>query len=170
MRSRIAASICLLACLAIAPVSTLAARTSAVVTGGGSFLFAGSIPMQFGFSAVALGDGSSAGSFHHAYSDGGFRYQLWGEVTCLSFDAVPGRAWIGGVLTKVKSDDPNPGVAAGDDAWFRVLDSVAGDRSTTMGFVGVIASSEEYCELQIWPDGDARTHAVTNGQITLRVG
>jgi hypothetical protein len=86
----------------------------------------------------------------------------------VSFDTALGRAWIGGVLTKVKSDDPNPGVAPGDDAWFRVLDSDLGDRSTTMGFVGAISSSEEYCELQIWPEGDARTHPVTNGQITVR--
>jgi hypothetical protein len=169
MRTRTAASIGLLLALSLAPVSAHAAGTSAVVAGGGSFLFAGSIPMQFGFSAVGLPDGSATGAFHHAYTDGGFTYQLWGEVTCLSFDAAAGRAWVGGVLTRIKSDDPNPGVAAGDEAWFRVLDSEAGDRSTSMGFFGFV-SSEEYCEVQIWPDDNARTHPVTNGQITLRVG
>jgi hypothetical protein len=60
------------------------------------------------------------------------------------------------------------GLAAGDDAWFRVLDSDDGDRSTAMGFAGEIPTSEEYCELQIWPDNNDRTHPVTSGQITLR--
>lgn len=57
----------------------------------------------------------------------------------------------------------------GEDASFRVLDSPNGDRSTAMGFVGAIPSSQAYCDMQIWPDGNARTHPVTNGQITLRV-
>jgi hypothetical protein len=168
MRIRSAAALALPVALALAPASTLAAGSPAGVTGGGSFLFAGAIPMQFGFAAVVLPDGSAAGSFHHAYSDGTFTYQLWGTVTCMTYDAAAGRAWIGGVLTNVMSDDPAPGVAPGDDAWFRVLDSPSGDRSTSMGFVGVIGSSEEYCALQIWPDGNARTHPVTEGQITLR--
>jgi hypothetical protein len=139
------------------------------VTGGGSFLFGGSIPMQFGFSAVQRGDGTAVGSFHHFYSDGGFSYEFWGTLTCLAYDAVEGRAWIGGVLTRVASDDPEVGLAAGEDAWFRVLDSPDGDRSTSMGFVGVIESSEAYCAMRIWPDGNARTHPVTSGQITVRV-
>ena len=167
MRTRSAATLALLATLALAPAA-LAAGASASVTGGGTFLFGGAIPMQFGFAAVAHGDGSASGSFHHAYSDGTFSYQLWGTVTCLSWDAAAGRAWIGGVLTKIRTDDPAPGVGPGDDAWFRVLDAPDGDRSTSMGFVGVIESSEAYCAMQIWPDGNARTHPVTEGQITLR--
>jgi hypothetical protein len=38
-----------------------------------------------------------------------------------------------------------------------------------MGFVGAIESSEDYCAMQIWPDGNARTHPVTSGQITVQV-
>jgi hypothetical protein len=75
-----------------------------------------------------------------------------------------------GVLTKVSSTDPEVGLFAGDDAWFRVLDSPDGDRSTSMGFVGVIESSEAYCAMQIWPDGNARTHPVTEGQIKVATG
>jgi hypothetical protein len=44
-----------------------------------------------------------------------------------------------------------------------------GDRSTTMGFVGAIESSEAYCAMRIWPEGNARTHPVTSGQITRHV-
>jgi hypothetical protein len=68
------------------------------------------------------------------------------------------------------STDPDVGVAPGDDAWFRVLDSPDGDRSTSMGFVGVFPSSQAYCDAQPWPDGNARTHPVTNGQISIHAG
>ena len=157
----------LLCALALSPAQVIAAGAGPTVTGGGWFLFADSIPMQFSFSAVQHKDGSASGSFHHFFDFDGFSYEFWGEVTCVTFDIEEGRAWIGGVLTKVRSDDPEVGLAAGDDAWFRVLDSQAGDRSTAMGFVGDILSSEEYCELQPWPDNNERTHPVTSGQITL---
>jgi len=146
-----------------------AAGTSGLsrATGGGSFLYAGTIPMQFSFSAVQNPDGSASGSFHHFYVSDGFTYDFYGTVTCVTFDPVNGRAWIGGVLTKVTSTDPDVGLFAGDDAWFRVLDSPNGDRSSAMGFVGAIPSSAAYCALQLWPDGNARTHPVTSGQITV---
>ena len=163
---RTLATLALLVTVALSPSSTLAAG-GAKVTGGGWFLFGGTIPMQFGFSAVVLGNGSAAGSFHHFYTDSEGTYEMWGTVTCVTFDAANSRAWIGGVLTKVSTTDPNFTFTAGDDAWFRVLDSPDGDRSTAMGFVGVIGSSEEYCQLQIWPDGNARTHPVTSGQISV---
>jgi hypothetical protein len=166
MRLRRLPALLVLAALLAAP-SAAGAAGAPLTTGGGSFLFAGTIPMQFGFSAVQLANGDAAGSFHHFYENDGFTYNLTGTVTCVSFDAVNHRAWIGGVLTKVDSTDPNPGVAPGDDAWFRVLDSPDGDRSTSMGFVGAIESSEAYCAMQIWPDGNARTHPVTEGQITV---
>ena len=155
--------------LLVSPGLAQAGGATAVASGGGSFLFAGTIPMQFGFAAVERGDGSVAGSFHHAYSDGGFTYEFWGTVTCLAVDEAAGRAWIGGALTRVASNDPDVGISAGDDAWFRVLDNPTGDRSSAMGFVGAIPSSAAYCAMRIWPDGDARTHPVTNGQITLHV-
>ena len=167
--------------LALAVMLTTSPASAAGVTGpsravgGGSFLFLGvtpNIPMQFSFSAVAHGDGSASGSFHHFYEDGGFTYEFWGTLTCAAFatvDAQNRRAWIGGVLTKVSSTDPDVGLAAGDDAWFRVLDSTDGDRSTSMGFVGAIESSEAYCAMQIWPDDNVRTHPVTEGQIKVAV-
>ena len=159
----------MLAALLVGPGSALAAGVNARVTGGGTFLFGGSLPMQFSFSGIVRADGSATGSFHHAYADEVGSYQFFGKVTCLAFDAATGRAWIGGVLNNVISNDPDVGLAAGDDAWFRVLDSPDGDRSSAMGFVGDIESSEAYCAMQIWPDGNARTHPVTSGQITVQV-
>ena len=164
---RLAVGLGLTLALLYAPLGARAGGASAVVTGGGSFLFAGTIPMQFGFSAVTRGDGATFGSFHHAYADEVASYQFFGTLTCLAYDEATGRAWIGGVLTKVITDDPEVGLAAGDDAWFRVLDSPDGDRSTAMGFVGAIPSSEAYCETRPWPDDNARTHPVTSGQVTL---
>ena len=100
-RSRPFALLALLVALLVTPQSTLAAGAGPTVSGGGWFLFANSIPMQFAFSAVAHSDGSASGNFHHAYFDGTFSYEFWGSVTCLTFDTAAGRAWIGGVLTKV---------------------------------------------------------------------
>ena len=166
---RLAIGLGLTIALLYSPLLARAGGASAIVTGGGSFLFAGTIPMQFGFGAVQRGDGSAVGSFHHAYTDDVASYQFFGTLTCLAFDETTGRAWIGGVLTNVITEDPDVGLAAGDDAWFRVLDSPDGDRSTAMGFVGAIPSSEAYCEDQPWPDDNARTHPVTSGQIALHI-
>jgi len=149
------------------PFAAAGASQPSTATGGGWFLYAGSIPMQFGFSAVARSDGSATGSFHHFYVADGFTYDFWGTVTCATFDPVNHRAWIGGVLTAVSSTDPDVGVAAGDDAWFRVLDSPEGDRSTAMGFAGAFPSSTAYCAAQPWPDDNARTNPVTSGQIAV---
>jgi hypothetical protein len=170
MRKRISKVVALLALgamLALAPASTLAGGTTKV-TGGGWFLFNGTIPMQFGFAALVKPDGSAVGSFHHAYTDDVGSYEFFGTVTCVTFDAANGHAWIGGVLTNVISNDPDVGVEPGEDAWFRVLDSPDGDRSTTMGFVGVIPSSAEYCATQPWPAGNLRTHPITSGQVTIQ--
>jgi hypothetical protein len=160
--------------LTASPASAAGANGPSRATGGGSFLFIGvtpNIPMQFSFASVAHGDGSASGSFHHFYEDGGFTYEFWGTVTCVTFatvDAQNRRAWVGGVLTKVSSTDPEVGLFAGDEAWFRVLDSTDGDRSTAMGFAG-FESSEAYCAIQIWPDDNARTHPVTEGEIKVAV-
>lgn len=169
MRTKRPIAVLALLAMLVWPTSSLAAGASARVTGGGWFLFGGSIPMQFGFSAVLRPDGPAVGSFHHSYSDGTFAYEFWGTLTCLTYDATNHRAWVGGVLTKVTSTDPEVGLTAGDDAWFRVLDSPDGDRSTAMGFVGIFPSSAEYCRQQPWPDDNARTHPVTSGQITIQV-
>jgi hypothetical protein len=160
--------IALAAALAAATTVSTATDRVASVTGGGSFLYAETIPMQFGFAAVRHADGSASGSFHHTYAADGFTYEFFGSVTCLTYDVAAGRAWIGGVLTKVVTNDPEVTLHPGDDAWFRVLDAgITGDRSTAMGFVGVFPSSAAYCAAQPWPDDNARTHPVTAGQISL---
>jgi hypothetical protein len=152
------------------PAGTAAQDEVVQVTGGGWFLFAGTIPMQFGFSAVLHADGRATGSFHHAYEVDGLYVRYWGRLICLSYDAAAGRAWIGGVLTKVSTNDPDATQQPGEDAWFRVLDGgPSGDRSTSMGFIPFFPSSAAYCAGRPWPADNARTHPVTSGQISLSV-
>jgi hypothetical protein len=162
------------ALLAISLVAAPAgAATGPRATGGGHVLFAGEIDLAFSFSAVVLGDGTARGSFHHAFEFDGHQIDYWGTVTCLTIDAAEGRAWIGGVLTKVASTHPDVVELPGDDAWFRVLDtgpaSPDDDRSTFMGFQGSagIDTSEQYCAEQPWPDDNERTHPVVAGNITV---
>ena len=139
-------SLLLAASLLTFPAGAAAGDDVVSVTGGGWFLFAGSIPIQFGFGAVLHRDGRATGSFHQSYEVDGLYVKYWGRLTCLTYDVVAGRAWIGGVLTKVSTNDPDATQQPGDDAWFRVLDDGnSGDRSTTIGFVGAFESSAAYC-------------------------
>jgi hypothetical protein len=168
---RVAVSIAVAGALACLPLS-VAGQSGPLMTGGGHFLFAGEVDVQFSFSAVQHPNGSASGAFHHSFVFDGHQVDYWGEVTCLAVDAATGRAWLGGVLTKVTSTHPDVIELPGDDAWFRVLDTGPAsaadpDRSTFMGFKSeMIETSEQYCALRIWPDGNARTHPVTQGNIS----
>ena len=172
MRRRVSFLLALVASVALLAGSVSAASGPAT-TGGGHFLYQGFLDVQFGFSSITLPDGRAVGSFHQSYTLNGLTTSYWGTVTCMATDDANHRAWVGGVLTKVETDDPSVPWRAGDDAWFRVLDNgnggdAAADRSTVFGFKGVIETSEEYCRLRIWPAGDARTWPVTAGNIDVR--
>jgi hypothetical protein len=167
-------AVVLAASLAAMPVLALG-DTGPMMTGGGHFLFAGTIDVTFSFSAVGHPDGSASGSFHHSFTFEGQQVDYWGTVTCLSVDPINHRAWLGGDLTKVTSTHPDVIELPGDDAWFRVLDtgpasSADPDRSTMMGFKGAlpgIDTSAQYCAARPWADGNARTHPVTSGNLTV---
>jgi hypothetical protein len=140
------------------------------VTGGGQFVHPVFGTVTFAFVAIRHGDGRISGRFLQNQHDLGFTYK--GDVTCFAVDQVNHRAWIGGVLTQ--SNDPDPVTEVGDDAWFRVLDtgksSSEPDRSTFMGFEQPppgIVTSEEYCQLKIWPDGNLRTWPVVSGNVVI---
>ncbi|MGH2489439.1 MAG: hypothetical protein ACRDFR_07465 [Candidatus Limnocylindria bacterium] len=168
----VVASVAVAGTLACLPLS-VAAQSGPMMTGGGHFLFAGEVDVQFSFSAVQHPDGSASGAFHHSFVFDGHRVDYWGQVTCLAVDPVTSRAWLGGFLTKVTSTHPDVIELPGDDAWFRVLDTGSPsaadpDRSTFMGFKNeIIDTSEQYCAMRIWPDGDARTHPVTQGNLSV---
>jgi hypothetical protein len=137
------------------------------VTGEGTFVHPDFGSVSFSFAAVRHKDGRVTGQFEQDQHDLGFLYK--GEVTCFAVDEINHRAWIGGVLTE--SNDPDPVTEIGDDAWFRVLDlgkpKEGPDRSTFLGFEGAIVTSEEYCQLQIWPPDNARTWPVVEGNLKI---
>lgn len=143
-----------------------------LTTGGGTEL-----EIKFSFHGKQK-NGEAKGRFRQSLVFGGLPIEFHGEVTCLSVDPANGRMWVGGIVTK--NDSVHPGFTTeihepGKDVWFRVLDtgkhSAEADRSTFLGFEGGggIITSEEYCEAQIWPDGNERTHPVTHGQIKLKL-
>jgi hypothetical protein len=139
------------------------------VTGGGQFEHPVFGIVTLSFVAIRHPDGQVSGQFQQHQPAFGFTYQ--GNVTCFAVDPLNHRAWIGGVLTQ--SNDPDLVTEVGDDAWFRVLDSgeanTAPDRSTFLGFEGGggIITSEEYCQVRIWPEGNARTWPVVHGNIVI---
>ena len=146
-------------------------------TGGGFYVIPVNVPIQFSFSASQRPDGEAAGEFHIAFSDSGFEYDINGTVTCMASEPSTGRAWIGGVVTSNTSTDPDLQTdihEVGDDVWFRVLDAGEGhgavDRTSFLGFEGAagLTTSAEYCAARIWPDDNARTWPVINGNISVR--
>lgn len=182
------ASVLLVACeagpeLAQPPEVRLSHGTgvSATATGGGEFLvtIGEGFPGQFAFSGVQKSaDGTATGNFRYSIVIFGELIEFHGRTTCMTVDPDNRRAWFGGVITRNASTHPGWLTEVhepGDDIWFRVVDygegaGAASDRTTFVGFEGNadIITSEEYCGLQIWPEGDARTWEVTSGNIQVR--
>lgn len=148
-------------------------------TGGGEMSI-GALTVQFAYGAVGSAESISAvGSARHSVELGGELVEFHTNVTCLTVDAVNGRAWIAGTIARNNSTHPSFTGAAhqpGRDIWFRVVDYGEGstasqpDRATFVGFEGSagIITSEEYCTTQPWPDGDERTNPVTAGNLQVR--
>jgi len=157
------------------PASTsFHSRGITAAVGAGQYLLQGDV--QFAFVAIQFGRGGAIGHFRHRTEDETGTIDFTGEVTCLAVDPVNHRAWIGGVITDNRSTSPafntQPIHQVGHDIWFRVLDNEHGrdepDRSTFVGFESAaIPSSEAYCNMRIWPDGNARTWPVTSGNLIV---
>jgi hypothetical protein len=153
-------------------------RVTASTTGGGQAqLPAGFSALKFSFNAKAKADGTADGVFSQLYETASGTVDFAGRVTCVSFDAANGRAWIGGIITRNTSTNParQGGIfEEGHDVWFRVVDNGEGqspdDRTTVFGFEGGggIATSADYCAAQLWTANDANTWAVVGGNIQVR--
>lgn len=116
-------------------------------------------PGQFGdasfvFLAWRLGNGPAFGYFRQSRQSPTGLVEFEGRVTCLTIDQnFPGRARIGGVVTKNNSTAPGSlteNHQVGDDVWFRIQDGKSGaaDASTTYGFKPTLVNtSAEYCAL-----------------------
>src|SRR5260370_40897742 len=89
-------------------------------SGGGHYLVAGSLDVQFAFSAGLYTDGHVAGAFHDRTNDGLGLVDFDADVTCLAVDRNLARAWIGGVITANRSTSPDftdPIHQPGHDIW-----------------------------------------------------
>lgn len=170
-----------------APASPPAADAShadagvlAALTGGGQTRGSGLV-ITFSLTNVQkAADGTASGQFRFSVVFQGELVEFHGRTTCLTVDPENDRAWVGGVITQNNSthsfftQDINE---PGRDIWFRAVDYGEGanaaqvDRTTFVGFEGNagIETSREYCDLQIWPEGDARTNPVTQGNLQLHV-
>ena len=146
--------------------------TYLLTTSGGSEL-----PIQFAFH-VEQDDDEAEGRFRQKLEFQGLPVEFHGRVTCLAVDSINGRVWVGGVVTQNLSVHPAFTTEIhepGKDVWFRVLDtgkhSQEPDRSTFLGFEGAggIITSAEYCDAQIWPPDNDRTHPVIRGRIKLKL-
>jgi hypothetical protein len=144
------------------------------------------VPMSFSMTALLRADGSATGEAFHFASLGATVIEFRTRVTCVSFDAVNNRAWIGGVITENNSTDPvrlQERNQVGRDIWWRVVDYGNGlsgtvDRSTFLGFTGDAGfeTSADYCAGQPWPGPndtppqpvDARTSPLVSGNITVK--
>ncbi|HUF66488.1 MAG TPA: hypothetical protein VMM17_11000 [Gemmatimonadaceae bacterium] len=159
------------------PSLAVGAVEAAASGGGQAVLPAGFSELKFSFTATALANGKAVGQFRQVYVSGSGRVDFHGRVTCVSVDAANGRAWIGGVITKNNSTNPNtmlPIHQVGEEVWFRVLDDGEGDgavdRTTVLGFRGGagIITSAEYCATVPWRDNNAFTWPVVSGNIQVR--
>jgi hypothetical protein len=147
-------------------------------TGGGHYLLQNTFDVKLAFTASQWADGTTRGNFHESLIVDGETVDFRGDVICMAVDPVNHRAWIGAVITENRSTHPDFNEwyhQPGEDVWFRVVDYGEGaasppDRTTFMGFENTpgIPTSEVYCQLQIWPDDDARTWPVTAGNFQVR--
>jgi hypothetical protein len=147
-------------------------------SGGGHYLFQNTFDVQFAYTAKQHANGRVQGEFHQSFMAEGELIAFRGDVICMALDPVHHRAWIGAVITENTSTHPQFQEwyhQPGEDVWFRVVDYGEGsddppDRTTFMGFENtpMIPSSEIYCQMQIWPQDDARTWPVTAGNIKVR--
>jgi hypothetical protein len=178
------AGLALLACdnsRSLAPTAVSANRSAAEgneeqasAEGVGHYDILG-LDVEFNFEAERHGNGDKAkGEFRvRADEGGGLFVDFLGKVTCLAVDPVNHRAWIGGIVIRNRSTDPDLRTKIhrpGRDIWFRVLDMGDADRSTFVGFEGAAGfqTSADYCAGRPWPDDNARTWPVTTGGIKVR--
>lgn len=150
---------------------------TAHATGEGVFDAGVPVAFQFGIIQQSLAE-DAKGTLRFSTALSGLAIEFVGEATCLAVDAANARAWVGGVITENNSEHPAFTGAihqVGRDIWFRVVDYGEGngapqvDRTTFVGFEGGggIPTSAAYCAARIWPDGDARTGPLLEGNIQV---
>jgi hypothetical protein len=131
--------------------------TSGIVTrvvGSGHImrdLGAGEELTTFSYSALARADGTAEGEYQYDFRAAGF--SIHGSVTCVTVAGNQG--WVGAVIDKVSSPDPEDQALVGTEVWWRVIDNGQGeadpaDRSTSLLFAipGLPVTSASWCNDQ----------------------
>src|SRR5260370_12816524 len=88
---------------AVVAGSASSSSVDSSASGGGHYLVAGSLDVQFAFSAVQYNDGHVSGAFHDRTNDGLGLVDFDADVTCLAVDRDLGRAWICGRVNANRS-------------------------------------------------------------------
>ncbi|HUQ80194.1 MAG TPA: hypothetical protein VM076_03590, partial [Gemmatimonadaceae bacterium] len=124
------------------------------VTGSGHVirnLGAGDELTTFSYSANRRVNGETSGQFQYNFRAADL--QVHGHVTCVT--AAGNVAWIGGVIDRLRSDDPADQALVGTDIWWRVTDlgegsADAADRTTSLLFTiaGVPITAASWCHDQ----------------------
>src|SRR5688572_15376112 len=146
-------------------------------TGGGHYFLQNAFDVQFAYTAKQRADGTVQGEFHESLLLDGETVAFRGDVTCMAVHPVNHLACLGAVTTENMSTRPAFQEwyhQVGEDVGVRVVDYGEGsealpDRKIFMGFENTpgIPTSEVYCQLLSWPADDARTWAVTEGNIQV---
>src|SRR5688572_15454 len=164
-------------------LSAHANGVTARASGGGHFFgqFFFGVPVQFAFTAIQRDPitGDADGRYHFSSIVNGLAIAIHGRITCMTVDPEnPGRAWMGGVITKNESEHPlytGPTSQVGRDSWFRVVDYGEGasasqpDRASFV-FVeptGGFASAQDFCDSKLWFPGDRITNPLLSGNIQV---
>lgn len=106
----------------------LSAAAEPRVTGSGHVLRdlgGGEELTTFSYNAVAHADGRVSGHYQYNFRAAGFFTH--GSVTCVSVAGTQG--WIGGVIDKIVSPDPEDQTLVGTEIWWRVVDNGEGENS-----------------------------------------
>lgn len=162
--------------------STHVPGVTATASGGGHFHNpAFGVDVQFAFTAVQLDhSGAATGTYHFtATSLTGLAIDVRGRISCMTTDPTnPGRAWMGGLITKNESEHPvftGETSRVGRDGWFRVVDYGEGsnaaqpDRATMIFFepAGGFTNAADFCDSQLWFAGDRLTNPLLNGAVQV---
>lgn len=164
-------------------LSTHADGVPARASGGGHFFgqFFFGVPVQFAFTAIQRdpNTGEADGRYHFSSTVNGQAIEVHGRITCMTVDPEnPGRAWMGGVITKNESEHPlytGPTSQVGRDSWFRVVDYGEGadasqpDRASLV-FVeptGGFTSARDFCAARLWFPEDRITNPLLSGNIQV---
>lgn len=165
-------------------LSAHASGVTARASGGGHFVgqFFPGAPGQFAFTALQRdpATGDADGRYHFSSTVDGLAVDIRGRITCMTVDPEnPGRAWMGGVITKNVSEHPlyaGPTGQVGRESWFRVVDYGEGAKASQpdrVSFIfveptGGFTRARDFCDARLWFPEDRLTNPVRNGNIQVR--